>query len=86
MKLNKVQAKYCKKTGFSFLIFFIFVPFIFYDNGLRCMATPCNSISAGSILIYLLKGNPYVFEINYFIFFGGILSSYLLAWMLFKKE
>jgi len=75
-----------KRIFFSLSNFIVFIPFINYDNGLRCVMAPCGSISSGSILIYLFRGFPHVHQINYFFLFGGILITSLGSYFLIKKK
>jgi len=70
----------------SVLIFAIFLPFINYDNGVRCIMAPCDSVNLGSFLIYALWGFPYIHQINYLILIGGILASYLISHLIIKSK
>ena len=39
------------------LLFFLFVPFIIYDNGIRCFMAPCPASDAGSAFSWLFPRN-----------------------------
>lgn len=39
------------------LLFFIFVPFITYDNGIRCFKAPCPASDTGSLFSWLVPRN-----------------------------
>ena len=64
------------------LIFTIFVPFINYDNGIRCITTPCPADATGSIALYLIKGLPNIYSINYINLIIGIIISIILAYII----
>jgi len=50
------------------VLFLIFVPFIYYDTGVRCFTTPCPAGKLGSVMSYLM------FSPNHFIYDDGIRS------------
>lgn len=64
----------------------IFVPFIDFDNGIRCFTEPCPSETTGSLLIWvytkLKVGNGHVYELHYPYFLIGIALSYIISCML----
>jgi len=86
MGLKKILVPNFKKVSLFLMIFIIFVPFINYDNGIRCILPGCDVINSGSLLVYSFWGFPYVYQINYLILFGGILVSYLLSSFLIRNS
>ncbi|GIU68735.1 MAG: hypothetical protein KatS3mg001_585 [Candidatus Pacearchaeota archaeon] len=69
----------------SFLILIVFIPFINYDNGIRCIKAPCNSSSNGSVLMWLFFSyNFHVYSINYIVLIVGIVLSYLFTFLILK--
>ena len=56
----------------SVIIVIVFVPFIHYDTGIRCIQAPCLAGATGSLLMYLL------FSPNLYIYTGGILFTNLI--------
>lgn len=64
------------------MIFLFFVPFIDYDNGIRCIKAPCHSSDTGSVLMYLLfsyKPNMTIFSFSYICLIAGMIISYLIS-------
>ena len=62
------------------LIFTVFVPFIYYDTGIRCIKAPCPSGANGSILTWLISSHGYyVYYINYLNLVSGIILSFLAS-------
>ncbi len=80
------MSKLKKRIVLALLLFIIFVPFIDYDNGMRCFTAPCNSTDLGSLIIYIFNGFPHIYGINYPILFGGIILSYLISFLIFRKN
>ncbi len=54
------------------IIFAVFVPFIHYDTGIRCIQAPCPAGATGSLLVYVL------FSHNLYIYTGGVLYINLI--------
>lgn len=68
------------KIIISLLIFVIFVPFVYYDTGIRCIKAPCPAGANGSIVMWLFFSyNFHLFSISYVILIIGILLSYLVS-------
>ena len=62
----------------------LFIPFIRYDNGIRCFTTPCPADSTGSVLMWLmsLRYAGHVYEINYSYLITGLAISYLISYLI----
>lgn len=43
------------KLGLAAVLFLLFVPFINYDNGIRCIRAPCPADTTGSVVMYSLQ-------------------------------
>ncbi|MEK6906479.1 MAG: hypothetical protein AABW81_02565 [Nanoarchaeota archaeon] len=86
--------KFLKPTKWKILTFVIisllFIPFINYDNGIRCIKAPCPADTTGSVIMYLLlSDNFHVYKILYINLAVGLIISYLLSCMivsLIKKK
>lgn len=64
------------------IIFIVFVPFVHYDTGIRCIQAPCPSGATGSLLMYFLfSHNLYIYSggVLYMNLISGLLVSYLLS-------
>ena len=58
----------------------VFVPFINYDTGIRCIQAPCSAAFTGSFLMYLLfSHNFYVYYFSYVNLILGLIVSYLIS-------
>jgi len=69
-----------KQVVVFLLISFLFIPFIEYDNGIRCFTTPCPSGKTGSLFQYLVGsygGN--VYQINWLLLLIGLVVAYFLS-------
>lgn len=73
------------KIAISIILFLVFVPFINYDTGIRCITTPCPSMANGSFLIYLIfSQNFYVYNLVFFNLIIGFIISYFFACIISK--
>lgn len=68
-----------KKTIISIALFLIFIPVVYYDNGVRCVTTPCNSQDLGSVFFFLFSNNKIAYGISFFDLIIGLAISYLAA-------
>ena len=67
----------------SIIIFAIIVPFIVYDNGIRCIKTPCLNESVGSIVMWLVfSSNFTIYSLKYNYLIIGVILSYLVSCLL----
>ena len=61
-------------------LFMLFVPFMAYDNGTRCIRAPCHSSDTGSMAAWLLHSQlifpPYIHSLNLPLSLLGILICY----------
>ncbi|HLC61645.1 MAG TPA: hypothetical protein VJI52_01360 [Candidatus Nanoarchaeia archaeon] len=72
------------------IVLAIFVPFIRYDNGIRCFTIPCPADTTGSAAMWLmsLKYAGHIYEINYSYLILGFIISYFVSCLIvsiFKK-
>ena len=67
------------KISVAVLILIIFVPFINYDTGIRCITTPCPANADGSIAMWLFSYHSYIYSIYYVNLIVGIILSYLIS-------
>ncbi len=78
------------KIIIALVLVILFVPFINYDTGIRCITTPCDSDANGSILQYLINAPfDHIFNIHWLVLIGGLILSYLIACMIilgYKKS
>lgn len=64
----------------AILILVIFVPFIHYDTGIRCIQAPCPAGADGSIAMWLIfSHNFYVYSVSYVNLIIGVFLSYLVS-------
>ncbi|MBU0471791.1 MAG: hypothetical protein KKF89_06170, partial [Nanoarchaeota archaeon] len=64
----------------SIIILILFVPFINYDNGIRCIKAPCPADTTGSITSWLISSyNHNIYQIQYINLLLGIIISYLVS-------
>ena len=62
------------------LTIFVFVPFIYYDTGIRCIKAPCPAGADASIIQYFLNAPfNHIYSIYWISFIGGLLASYILS-------
>jgi len=86
MDLKKLFKPTLNRLLLSLILFSMFVPFINYDNGIRCIAAGCDTINIGSFAIYAIFGFPYIYQINYLILLAGIVVSYLISCITIKNS
>ncbi len=60
-------------------IFVLFVPFIEYDTGIRCITTPCASSATGTIAGFLLSQQKYVYGLLAVNLVIGAAVAYLIS-------
>ena len=61
-------------------ILVLLVPFIGYDNGIRCVRAPCPTETMGSIPMWLfLSYDHYIFEFSLLNLAAGAILSYIAA-------
>jgi len=68
-----------KKGIFCLIISFLFLPFISYDNGIRCITAPCPNSSIGSAFFYLLSENHNIYEVLYTNLILGLIVAYVIS-------
>jgi len=73
------SKKFIKFLILTLILFIIFVPFINYDNGLRCITIPCNSDTTSSILLWAVYGLSKVYSISYFNLIIGLIVSIAIS-------
>lgn len=64
------------------MIILVFVPFIHYDNGVRCIQAPCSSQGLGSIataVFFTWDFGLQIYSISYFNLVAGIVLAYLVS-------
>lgn len=63
------------------IISIIFVPFIRYDNGIRCFTFPCPADSTGSVPMWISAKRyaGHIYNLNYFYLTIGLAISYLIS-------
>ena len=67
------------------IIFTLFVPFISYDNGIRCITTPCPNESTGSVAAWLIfSPNFHIYSVNYINLVIGLILL-VIFYKLFNK-
>jgi len=80
MNSKKFLKPTISKIIAAIFILIIFVPFINYDTGIRCIAAPCPASANGSIVIWLIFSyNFQIYSISYAALIIGIILSYLLS-------
>lgn len=58
----------------------LFVPFIDYDNGIRCFTTPCPAETTGSTAMWLfLSYNYHIYEYHFVNLVSGLILSYIAS-------
>ena len=72
------------------IILVIFVPFIRYDNGIRCFIFPCPADTTGSAAMWMMSRiyAGHIYEINYSSLTLGLIISYFASCLIisiFKK-
>ncbi|VVB98256.1 Uncharacterised protein [uncultured archaeon] len=68
-----------KKIALAALLFLLFVPFLTYDNGIRCIRAPCPASSAGSALMFGLSNEHHIYSVDYAVMAAGIVAAYLIS-------
>jgi len=69
-----------KKAAVAALLFFLFVPFITYWNGIMCFRAPCPSDSTGSVLMFLLTApNHLIYQVYYLNALAGAFVCYAIS-------
>jgi len=62
------------------LIFLFLVPFMEYDNGIRCIRAPCPASDVGSVFAYvLLHPSNHIYRIIPENLIAGLLLAYVAA-------
>ncbi|MDP3965986.1 MAG: hypothetical protein Q8Q04_00460 [archaeon] len=69
----------------AFLLLMVFVPFLNYDNGTRCITAPCDSGDMGSVALWGINGFPYIYGVNYLFLIGGIILTFIIAALIFRR-
>jgi ABC-type transport system involved in multi-copper enzyme maturation permease subunit len=67
----------------GFILFVCFVPFVYYDTGIRCITGPClEAGETGSLLTYILFSyhlRIYTYGTQYFMGIAGLLAAYVVS-------
>ncbi len=79
MEWNKFFAPIPEKIMLLAVLFVLFVPFIEYDNGMRCIKAPCPSSDTGSVIMYLLSPVKYIYNISIVNVIVGLMAAYLVS-------
>jgi len=80
MNLKSFLKPTLAKIIVTILVLVIFVPFIHYDNGIRCVRAPCPSEDEGSIAMWLIFSHHfYIYSLSYVNLIIGIFLSYLVS-------
>ena len=80
MKWDKFFAPTMEKFALLSIIFVLFVPFIEYDNGIRCIKAPCPSSDTGSVITYLIiSPSKYIYSISAVNLVVGLVAAYLVS-------
>ena len=65
-----------KRIAIFLVIVIGLVPFLVYDNGIRCIREPCPTSELGSVLTYLFRShNLYLFDVDYPYLAAGIVFA-----------
>jgi len=90
--LNKLlEKRMIISIALAVLVVLVVPLFITYDTGIRCIQAPCeNAEAATSFLGWLMKGQPLIYDADYylptigFFVYGGL--TYWLYPKVFKKD
>ncbi len=83
-ELRQLLRPSAPKIALFLLLFLAFIPFAEFDNGIRCITTPCPSSSVGSVLAYAIGYRGAIYQLYYFSIFVGLVASYVISCMLFS--
>ena len=73
----KPSRNICALTA---LLFILFVPFITYDNGIRCIRAPCPASDTGSLLAFAIFSPTHlIYQASIPIAIAGLVMSYFAA-------
>ena len=61
------------------ILLIVFVPFISFDNGMRCITAPCPSVTTGSLLMWYGLKFGSIYELHYLYLVIGLIVSYLVS-------
>lgn len=90
MDLKQFLKPTISKIIIFLVISIVFIPFIRYDNGIRCFTTPCDSDTTGSFAMWLFSSyNYHIYQIHYSYMIFGIVVTYLISCLIaliFKSD
>ncbi|PIN94862.1 hypothetical protein COU53_01960 [Candidatus Pacearchaeota archaeon CG10_big_fil_rev_8_21_14_0_10_30_48] len=66
------------------ILFIIFVPFINFDNGIRCITTPCPADTTGSIVLWGVYHFSNIYFINYFNLIMGLIIAGIVSYFIIR--
>lgn len=77
-----------KKIVVAAVIFALFVPFISYDTGARCIRAPCYvAEAAGSIVTWLIFSYDFrIYSLSYAMIIVGLIASYSISCVINKSK
>jgi len=75
------------KYAAAALLFILFVPFLTYDNGTRCIRAPCPSSDSGSLFAFAMFSPTHVlYQADLLLAAAGLVASYLAACALLQWQ
>ncbi|MFH0889606.1 MAG: hypothetical protein V1836_00490 [Candidatus Aenigmatarchaeota archaeon] len=79
MKWSKLLKLTIGKIAAVIVVAFLFVPFIEYDNGTRCIRAPCPSSNVGSVAMFIMSPQHYMYNILFLNLAAGLIASYIVV-------
>ena len=88
MDMKEFLAPTPFKLALAVLLFALFVPFITYDTGIRCIRAPCPSAATNSVLVYayyslIVFPHTSIYALNFQMLAIGLALSYPASCFLF---
>ncbi len=77
------------KITLFLILLILFVPFIQYDNGIRCNRLPCPTDTTGSAAMWLLvktRTTAKIYDFNYLYFAIGSIISYAISCLIISLK